>query len=87
MVVNTHLKAKVEFRSLRVAQANFLINDLATMNLPNEEFTLLTGDFNEDPEEEPITLIKTKFESALEKAFGEESNHFTTFYFREREGG
>lgn len=87
MVVNTHLKAKAEFRPLRVTQANFLIGDLGTLNLPEEEFTLLTGDFNEDPGEEPINIVKTKFKSALEMAFGDDKNHFTTYYFREREGG
>eukprot|EP00347_Sterkiella_histriomuscorum_P020170 403338838 len=86
MVVNTHLKAKKENRELRIKQANFLINDLATLNLPDEEFTILTGDFNDDPGEEPINIIKTKFTSSLEECFGDEKKHFTTFYFRESEG-
>lgn len=46
----------------------------------------MTGDFNDDPGQEPINIIKSKFKSALEECFGDENSHFTTFYYRESEG-
>lgn len=86
LLVTTHLKAKLDFLEARKAQSKQLVADIAQEKREEEEFTIVTGDFNEDPDNEPISLtMKSQYTSAFEKAIGQEPP-FTTYYHREKEG-
>ena len=78
-VATTHLKAGRNFADMRATQARQLVD------LKGERNLILTGDMNDEPESEAITVLKEDLDQASELAFGNE-NEFTTWKYRESHG-
>jgi len=85
----THLKAHVEGGQVRIEQAKQFISALDEMKSESLEnhvkdkklYTIISGDFNDHPDSEPLRIVKEG--PNLKSQFDEEE--FTKFYIKKNE--
>ena len=87
VVGQTHLKAKPAFMRDRVEQCN-MIKDFFDKNYRDIP-CFMAGDFNEEPQNEPIKIMKQSFVDLYSTIDNDTEEHpqFTTWKFREKDGG
>jgi endonuclease/exonuclease/phosphatase family metal-dependent hydrolase len=63
-----------------------LVNESLSHFSKDDTFILICGDFNEEPQNKAIAIMKSQFKSAASEVFNGSEFDCTTFKYRERSG-